>query len=93
MATARGQLSKDSSTPVNERTTRCMAKALVPYRDGAKYIGEYRDSVRHGDGIVYLANGNRVVGEFPMTHSRKIQKFLIRDQFLEGAYPPLSLEH
>ena len=38
MATARGQLSKDSSTPVNERTTRCMAKALVPYRDGAKYI-------------------------------------------------------
>ena len=56
-------------------------------------FGAYRGSARHGDGIIYLANGNRVVGEFLMTGSRKIQKFLIRDQFLEGAYQPRSLEH
>ena len=30
--------------------------------------------------------------EFAMTGSRKIQKFVIRDRFLEGAYEPLPLE-
>ena len=30
--------------------------------------------------------------EFPMTGSRKIQKFVIRDRFLEGAYESLPLE-
>ncbi len=32
------------------------------------------------------------VEEFPMTGSRKIQKFVIRDRFLEGEYEPLSLD-
>lgn len=32
------------------------------------------------------------VQEFPMTGSRKIQKFVLRDRFLEGAYPRLALE-
>lgn len=32
------------------------------------------------------------VEEFPMTGSRKIQKFVIRDQYLSGKYQPLSLE-
>lgn len=32
------------------------------------------------------------VDEFPMTGSRKIQKFVIRDRFLDGAYDPLPLE-
>ena len=32
------------------------------------------------------------VEEFPMTGSRKIQKFVIRDQYLSGVYPPLLLE-
>ena len=33
------------------------------------------------------------VDEFPMTGSRKIQKFVIRDRFLKGAYQPLTLGH
>ena len=32
------------------------------------------------------------VDEFPMTGSRKIQKFVIRDRYCEGAYEPLPLE-
>ncbi len=32
------------------------------------------------------------VDEFPMTGSRKIQKFVIRDQFLDGVYDPLPME-
>jgi fatty-acyl-CoA synthase len=32
------------------------------------------------------------VDEFPMTGSRKIQKFVIRDRYLEGAYDALPLE-
>ena len=32
------------------------------------------------------------VDEFPMTGSRKIQKFVIRDRYLDGAYDALSLE-
>ena len=32
------------------------------------------------------------VDEFPMTGSRKIQKFAIRDQFLDGVYDPLPME-
>ena len=32
------------------------------------------------------------VEEFPMTGSRKIQKFVIRDRFLEGKYEALSLD-
>ncbi len=31
------------------------------------------------------------VEDFPMTGSRKIQKFVIRDRFLKGEYEPLSL--
>jgi fatty-acyl-CoA synthase len=31
------------------------------------------------------------VEEFPMTGSRKIQKFVLREQFLEGVYHPLPL--
>jgi len=31
------------------------------------------------------------VEEFPMTGSRKIQKFVLREQFLEGIYHPLPL--
>ena len=90
MATARGQLSKHSSTSENGRTTRCTAKALVPTamepNTSANLGTAY--GIRYGDGIVYLANGNRVVGEFPMIGARKIQKFLIRDQFLEGQINP-----
>ena len=33
------------------------------------------------------------VDEFPMTGSRKIQKFVIRDRFLKGAYQPLTMGH
>ena len=33
------------------------------------------------------------VDEFPMTGSRKIQKFVIRDRFLKGTYQPLTLGH
>ena len=32
------------------------------------------------------------VEEYPMTGSRKIQKYVIRDRFLAGAYEPLPLE-
>ena len=32
-----------------------------------------------------------LVEEFPMTGSRKIQKFVLREQFLEGVYHPLPL--
>jgi len=30
--------------------------------------------------------------DFPMTGSRKIQKFVIRDHYLEGVYETLPLE-
>ena len=34
------------------------------WRDGRKYVGEYKDNKRHGQGTYTYANGNKYVGEF-----------------------------
>ena len=34
------------------------------YRDGKKYVGEWRDNKRNGQGTITFANGTQYVGEF-----------------------------
>ncbi len=34
------------------------------WRDGRKYVGEYKDNKRHGQGTYTYANGNKYVGNF-----------------------------
>jgi len=34
------------------------------WRDGDKYVGEYKDNKRHGQGTYTYANGDKYVGEY-----------------------------
>jgi len=39
-------------------------KRAVTYSDGSKYVGEFRDGKRHGQGTYTFPSGNKYVGEF-----------------------------
>ena len=38
-------------------------KATTTYADGDKYVGEYQDNKRHGQGTYTYADGDKYVGE------------------------------
>ena len=39
-------------------------KLTKKYTDGRKYVGEFRDGKRHGQGTFTLADGSKEVGKF-----------------------------
>lgn len=37
---------------------------MYMYKDGSKYVGEFKDGKKNGQGTATFANGDKYVGEF-----------------------------
>ena len=67
------------------------------YSSGNKYVGQFRDDKRHGQGIFTWANGNKLVGQykggksdgkgiFTFINGDKFVGEFANNEFLEGTY-------
>ena len=68
---------EDHASPKSEEDTKTLA-------DGDKYVGEFRDGKRHGQGIYTYANGDKYVGEYRdgKKHGQGIYTFADGDKYV-----------
>jgi hypothetical protein len=60
----------------------------LTYRDGSKYVGEFKDELPHGHGTATFASGDKYVGEFEdgLPHGQGVQYHLAENQFKGDKY-------
>ena len=49
---------------VHGKTAKGTVRGLIPYASGNKYVGDYQNDKRNGQGITTWINGDRYVGGY-----------------------------